>query len=107
MVPLILEARGLDVTPAMIDNLEAAGDKASARILEIIYRDEKRHVAFGMKWFRYLCEQERRPLEATFHRLVRDNFRGAIKPPFNEPARSEAGLAPGFYKPLSAFGATA
>ena len=107
VVPLILEARGLDVTPAMIDNLEAAGDKASARILEIIYRDEKRHVAFGMKWFRYLCEQERRPLEATFHRLVRDNFRGGIKPPFNEPARSEAGLSPGFYKPLSAFGATA
>ena len=105
VVPLILEARGLDVTPAMIENLEAAGDTASARILEIIYRDEKRHVAFGMKWFRYLCEQERRPLEATFHRLVRDNFHGGIKPPFNEAARSEAGLNPGFYKPLSAFGA--
>ena len=105
VVPLILEARGLDVTPAMIENLNAAGDTASARILEIIYRDEKRHVAFGMKWFRYRCQQERRPIESTFHRLVRDNFHGGIKPPFNEQARSEAGLTPGFYKPLSAFGA--
>ena len=106
VVPLILEARGLDVTPAMIENLEAAGDLPSAKILAIIYRDEKRHVAFGMKWFRYICEKERRPLEATFHRLVRDNFHGGVKPPFNENARSEAGLTPGFYKPLSAFGAT-
>jgi uncharacterized ferritin-like protein (DUF455 family) len=105
VVPLILEARGLDVTPGMIDKLNAAGDQPSARILEIIYRDEKRHVAFGMKWFRYRCQQERWPIESTFHRLVRDNFHGGVKPPFNESARSEAGLTPGFYKPLSAFGA--
>jgi uncharacterized ferritin-like protein (DUF455 family) len=104
VVPLILEARGLDVTPGMVASLEAAGDAASAKILEIIYRDEKTHVAFGMKWFRYLCEQERRPLEPTFHQLVRASFRGGVKPPFNEAARSEAGLTPGFYKPLTAFG---
>jgi uncharacterized ferritin-like protein (DUF455 family) len=104
IVPLVLEARGLDVTPAMIDNLKQAGDDDSAAIIEIIYRDEKRHVAFGMKWFRYMCRQTDLPLEATFQRLVRENFRGALKPPFNEAARSEAGLAPGFYKPLSAFG---
>ena len=81
--------------------------KNSAAIIEIVYRDEKRHVAFGMKWFRFLCQKAGLPLEPTFHRLVRDNFRGALKPPFNEPARSEAGLTPGFYKPLSAFGAPA
>ena len=51
VVPLILEARGLDVTPSMIDNLTKTGDTASADIISIIYRDEKRHVAFGMKWF--------------------------------------------------------
>jgi len=107
VVPLVLEARGLDVTPSMISNLRAAGDEASADIIEIIYRDEKRHVAFGMKWFRYLCDNANLPLEATFHRLVRDNFKGALKPPFNDRARSEAGLAPGFYKPLTAFGAPA
>ena len=105
IVPLVLEARGLDVGPATIDSLVRAGDEASADVLRIIYRDEKRHVAFGAKWFRYLCEQQKLQPEPTFHALVRKNFRGPIKPPFNEAARTEAGLTPGFYKPLSALGA--
>ncbi|HRK19921.1 MAG TPA: ferritin-like domain-containing protein [Hyphomicrobiaceae bacterium] len=104
IVPLVLEARGLDVTPSMIENLTAAGDPESAEVIGIIYRDEKRHVAFGVKWFRYLAEREGRPPEPTFHALVRQYFKGSIKPPFNERARSEAGLTPGFYKPLSALG---
>lgn len=107
IVPLVLEARGLDVSPAMMDQLDEAGDTASREVLAVIYRDEKRHVAFGMKWFRFLCHRQGRPLETTFHRLVRDNFRAPIKPPFNEEARSAAGLTPGFYKPLTAFGAPA
>jgi uncharacterized ferritin-like protein (DUF455 family) len=105
VVPLVLEARGLDVTPGMIRSLEAAGDTASAKIIAIIYRDEKRHVAFGAKWFRHMCTERNLPIEPTFHRLVRENFRGPVKPPFNDRARAEAGLTPGFYKPLSAFGA--
>jgi uncharacterized ferritin-like protein (DUF455 family) len=104
VVPLVLEARGLDVTPSILASMEAAGDPASAHILGIIYRDEKRHVAFGAKWFRYLCLQQGLAPEPAFHRVVRANFRGPIKPPFNELARTEAGLPPGFYKPLSALG---
>ena len=106
IVPLVLEARGLDVGPAMQASLEAAGDLASAGILAIIFRDEKRHVAFGAKWFRFLCEREKLAPEPTFHALVRQHFRGPIKPPFNDKARAEAGLTPGFYKPLSALGVT-
>lgn len=105
VVPLILEARGLDVTPAIIDKLKSADDEPSAAILEIIYRDEKRHVAFGVRWFRFMCERHALAPEPTFQALVRANFRGSVKPPFNDRARAEAGLAPGFYKPLSAFGA--
>ena len=104
IVPLVLEARGLDVTPSMIERLQAAGDPESAAVIAIIYRDEKRHVAFGMKWFRHLCLRSGLAPEPTFHALVRRYFRGTIKPPFNDRARAEAGLAPGFYKPLSAFG---
>lgn len=100
VVPLVLEARGLDVSPAMIANLAATGDESSAAILRIIYRDEKGHVAVGAKWFRHLCEAQGLPLEQTFHDLVRRHFRGPIKPPFNDRARAEAGLTPGFYKPL-------
>ena len=105
VVPLVLEARGLDVGPSMIDSLVRAGDTASAQVLEIIYRDEKRHVAFGVKWFRFMCQRQGVAPEPTFHALVRANFRGPVKPPFNDRARAEAGLTPGFYKPLSALGA--
>ena len=104
VVPLVLEARGLDVSPSIIASLEAAGDTASAAILQIIYRDEKHHVAFGAKWFRHLCEQQGLAPEPTFHALVRQYFRGPVKPPFNDKARAEAGLTPGFYRPLVAVG---
>lgn len=104
VVPLVLEARGLDVSPAMIERLKAAGDLASAAAVGIIYRDEKRHVAYGLKWFRFLCERDGREPESAFHELVRQYFRSSLKPPFNDPARSEAGLTPGFYKPLAAIG---
>lgn len=101
IVPLVLEARGLDVQPAMLAKLRGHGDEASAKVLEIIYRDEKRHVAFGARWFRYLCERADLAPEPTFHALVRKHFRAGLKPPFNDPARAEAGLTPGFYKPLA------
>lgn len=104
VVPLVLEARGLDVSPAMIASLEAAGDQASAAVLNVIYTDEKRHVACGARWFRYLAERLGEAPEPLFHALVRRHFRGTIRPPFNDRARAEAGLAPGFYKPLVATG---
>lgn len=101
VVPLVLEARGLDVTPPMIERSKAAGDDRFAAILNVIYEDEKRHVAFGARWFRFLCARDGRQPESTFHQLVRRHFRGQLKPPFNDRARSEAGLTPGFYKPLA------
>lgn len=100
VVPLVLEARGLDVTPPMIEKARAADDDATADILSVIYTDEKKHVAFGAKWFRHLCDSEKLRPDKEFHRLVRTHFRGTLKPPFNDSARSEAGLSPGFYKPL-------
>jgi uncharacterized ferritin-like protein (DUF455 family) len=100
VVPLVLEARGLDVTPSMIRRAEETGDPATASILRRIYEDEKGHVFIGMKWFRFLCDRDRVAPEPAFHELVRRYFRGALKPPFNDRARSEAGLTPGFYRPL-------
>lgn len=101
VVPMVLEARGLDVTPAMIARLEAAGDRESARVLETIYTEEKTHVEAGTRWFAFLCGKRGRAPEAEFHRLVKKHFRGALKPPFNRPARDAAGLPPGFYEPLA------
>jgi uncharacterized ferritin-like protein (DUF455 family) len=104
VVPLVLEARGLDVSPSMIARLEEAGDAASAAVLQVIYRDELGHVARGSQWFRYLAEKQGIAPEPLFHQLVRRHFRGPIKPPFNDRARAEAGLTPGFYKPLASVG---
>ncbi|WP_202396201.1 ferritin-like domain-containing protein [Stappia sediminis] len=100
IIPLVLEARGLDITPGMIEKSGALGDTQTASILEIIYRDEKRHVAFGAKWFRYICDRQGLKPESRFQQLVRTHFKGGLKPPFNDRARSEAGLTPGFYRPL-------
>lgn len=100
VVPLILEARGLDVTPPLQAKMRETGDHASADILDIIYNDEKGHVAVGAKWFRFLCAREKKDPSATFKELVRTNFRGPLKPPFNDVARAEAGLTPSFYRSL-------
>lgn len=97
IVPLVLEARGLDVTPAMIANLRKAGDNASAAVLEIVYRDEIGHVAIGRRWFEHFCEGD--PV-ATWREIVRQRFKGGLKPPFNDAARAEAGFGAAFYAAL-------
>ncbi len=102
IVPLVLEARGLDVTPEMILRLERAGDCASAAILARIYRDEIGHVAVGLRWFDRLCHERGLDPEAAFHDRVRRYFSGALKPPFNREARDQAGLPAAYYEPLGA-----
>jgi uncharacterized ferritin-like protein (DUF455 family) len=102
VVPLILEARGLDVTPSLQAKMRQTGDHESAAVLDVIYNDEKGHVAIGAKWFRFLCARERKDPAKTFQDLVRANFRGALKAPFNDIARAEAGLTPSFYRSLTA-----
>ncbi|MEM8665549.1 MAG: ferritin-like domain-containing protein, partial [Pseudomonadota bacterium] len=100
IVPLVLEARGLDVTPSMIAHFQAEGDGETAAVLTRIYEDEKGHVFVGASWFRFLCDREGHAAAPHFQALVRRYFRGALKPPFNDRARSAACLTPGFYRPL-------
>lgn len=101
VVPTVLEARGLDVTPATVAALEQAGDRRSAAILGRIYRDEIRHVAAGMRWFRFGCESVGEAPVELWRRLVREHLRGVVKPPFNDSARDEAGLSREFYGGLA------
>jgi uncharacterized ferritin-like protein (DUF455 family) len=104
LVPMVLEARGLDVTPATVARFEAAGDVRSAAILTRIYRDEIRHVSVGTSWFKSACESRDLAVVAEWQRLVRTHFRGAVKPPFNASARDEAGLSRDFYEGVAAEG---
>lgn len=101
IAPLVLEARGLDVTPSMIERLKSVGDKESVAVLEVIYSEEIGHVAIGARWFKYLAAQQPESPESYFHHLVKTHFKGQIKSPFNDKARTLAGLSRGYYEPLA------
>ena len=101
VVPMVLEARGLDVTPGMIGIFEKAGDDRAVAALKVIYGEEVGHVAYGSKWFHFLCGRHEMDPKDAFHELVRRYFHGPLKPPFNEEKRAEAGLPPDFYWPLA------
>lgn len=105
VVPMVLEARGLDVTPATVAAFERAGDTRSAAILGRIYRDEIRHVGIGTAWFKQVCESREIPPVPEWRRLIRAHFRGSVKPPFNDSARGEAGLSRDFYAGVAPGGA--
>ncbi len=97
IVPMVLEARGLDVTPATVARFRSVGDESSARILDRIYADEIRHVSAGTRWFEWLCDERRVEPQATWQTLVKSRFRGSLKAPFNDSARRDAGLTQEYY----------
>ncbi|MDO9364609.1 MAG: ferritin-like domain-containing protein [Sphingopyxis sp.] len=97
VVPMVLEARGLDITPLTIDRFQNAGDAVSAKILSRIYNDEIRHVTAGSVWFGWLCDERGFNAVETWQSLVKSRFRGVLKPPFNDSARHDAGLTQEFY----------
>jgi uncharacterized ferritin-like protein (DUF455 family) len=92
LVPRVLEARGLDVTPGMIERLKTVGDDETVRILKIILEEEVRHVEIGTYWFRICCEQRGLEPESTFLNLLKAHFGGSLRGPFNIPARMKAGF---------------
>jgi len=92
LVPRVLEARGLDVTPGMIARLRSVGDGATVTILEGILREEVAHVAAGSRWFAWCCEREGVDPAATFEALVATHLRGTLRGPFNAEARLAAGF---------------
>jgi uncharacterized ferritin-like protein (DUF455 family) len=101
IVPMVLEARGLDVTPATLERVQAAGDGHGARILARILDDEIRHVGFGTKHFLQVVAESGEEPESAWKSLVRKHFKGAVKPPFNDSARLAAGLSRGFYEDIA------
>jgi uncharacterized ferritin-like protein (DUF455 family) len=98
VVPLVLEARGLDVTPGMITRLESFGDTEGADILRLILKEEIGHVAAGQRWFAWLAARRGLDPATTWGDLVKARFKGVLKPPFNEAAREAAGFDPTWIK---------
>lgn len=97
----VLEARGLDVTPAMIERLDRFEDHSSADILRTILAEEVRHVRLGLQWFDRIAAGRGKRLNEYWQYLVRTHFRGQLKRPFNSAARASAGLEPDLYEPLA------
>jgi uncharacterized ferritin-like protein (DUF455 family) len=94
LVPRVLEARGLDVTPGMIARLRACGDEDSVAILQRILDEEVAHVAAGSRWFRHACEREGCNPRQRFEDLLREHALGALRGPFNREARLASGFEP-------------
>jgi uncharacterized ferritin-like protein (DUF455 family) len=93
LVPRVMEARGLDVTPGMMDRLRRIGDQRSVAILEIILRDEIGHVEAGSRWFRHLCAQRGLEPEATYFALLETHLPGGVRCPLHKEARRQAGFS--------------
>lgn len=93
LVPRVLEARGLDVTPGMRSKIAQKGDEHTCAVLDIIYREEVGHVQVGNYWYQYLCAQRVLEPQALFRRLLSRYdlfiFRGYV----NIEAREQAGFS--------------
>ena len=92
LVPRVMEARGLDVTPGIIKRFKSIGDDKSVNILNIIMRDEVGHVEIGSRWFHYFCDQRNLPREQTYIDLMKQYAKGKVKPPLHREARLSAGF---------------
>lgn len=101
VVPMTLEARGLDTTPATMDRLARNGDTLTPPALEVIYRDEITHVAAGLRWFKHLMDKRGLDARAEYRRLMAERFPGGLKAPFNHDARAQAGFDRDWYEELA------
>ncbi len=93
LVPRVLEARGLDVTPGMIEKLQQVGDERTVALLALILEEEEAHVAIGTRWFRHLCAERGVNPEQTFESLLKRYYADQLRGPFNLPARRRAGFS--------------
>lgn len=101
IVPMVLEARGLDVTPPMIEAMKKQDDLETATILQTIHDDEITHVRTGKIWFDYLCEKDGLEPIPTWQNLVKTYFKGKLKRPFNYTSRELANFEAAFYDPIA------
>ncbi len=103
IVPMVLEARGLDVTPNMIVMMRKQEDHKTADMLQIIHDDEITHVRAGTVWFESWCAYHGKDTETYWQTLVKTYFDGRLKRPFNHPSREDAGMIRDWYEPLADF----
>ncbi len=99
VIPMTLEARGLDTTPQTTERLRATGDEATAAILDVIYADEIKHLKIGVRWFEFLCAARGKNPHDAYHEIIALKFPGGPKGPFNMPARNSGGMHEDYLRP--------
>lgn len=99
LVPLTLEARGVDITPQTVAKFRQAGDEETARVLDVIYTDEIKHLGAGIRWFEFACQKTGRDPHQTYREILAERFTGTLKGPFNLPARATAGMSADYLAP--------
>jgi len=97
VVPMTLEARGLDTTPPTLDRLRSNGDHLTPPVLDVIYHDEIRHVAAGVRWFRHMVAERHLDADQTYAQLMRERYPAGLKAPFNIAARDQADFPQSWY----------
>jgi len=93
IIPRCMEARGLDVTPSMIEKVRSIKDQEGVQILERILHDEQQHVQFGSHWFHYLCQEQQLNADQKFQKLILKYYKSKPKGPFNTEMRMQAGFS--------------
>lgn len=93
LVPRVMEARGLDVTPGIQKKFASVGDTRMVEILEVIFREEIGHVQIGNRWYHYFCKQRQVDSLATFKQLAEKHLQTQIRLPFFKEARLKAGFS--------------
>lgn len=101
VVPMTLEARGLDTTPPTMDKLLRNGDTLTPPILDIIFNDEIHHVAAGVRWFSFLAKRQGEDGETAFHAKMDERYPAGLKAPFNHEARAKANYPRDWYEKLA------
>lgn len=99
LIPMTFEARGLDTTPPTTEKLRASGDEQTAAILDIIYTDEIKHLAVGIRWFEFLCATAGKDPHAAYKHVVDKRFPGGLRAPFNMEARAAGGMGADYLRP--------
>jgi len=98
IIPMFLEARGVDTSPKLIERLRSSGDNKSAQVLEVILQDEVNHLRLGVRWFEMLCSEKSIDPVTTWQSLVNKHLNTKPKSPINEKARREAGMSPAYWE---------
>jgi uncharacterized ferritin-like protein (DUF455 family) len=99
LIPMTMEARGLDTTPATCARLRQADDDETAQVLDMIFTDEIKHLAVGVRWFEFLCARDGKNPHHAYPEILEARYPGKLQGNFNLEASAQAGMGRAYLAP--------